>query len=87
MPCPAQPQSPQLILADEDLALELGSIVVAGALRAGGPDCRLASRLTLTFRPQPGVDTFNMVGCGGGWVQEWNGVSERLRARAALERS
>ena len=36
----------QLILADEDMAIDVGSIMVSGALRAGGPDCRLASRIT-----------------------------------------
>lgn len=47
--------------------LEVGSILVAGALRAGGPDCRLASRLTLTFHPQAGIDPLNMVRGGGVW--------------------
>lgn len=51
----------QLILADEDMAIDVGSIMVSGALRAGGPDCRLASRITFTFHPQPGVDVYNMV--------------------------
>lgn len=57
----------QLILADEDMAIDVGSIMVSGALRAGGPDCRLASRITLTFRPQSGVDLYNMVGGGRVW--------------------
>ena len=50
------------------MSLDVGSIVVSGALRAGGPDCRLASHLTLTFRALPGLDAFNMVGGGG---PEW----------------
>ena len=56
----------QLILADEDMAIDVGSIMVSGALRAGGPDCRLASHITFTFHPQSGVDVYNMV--GGGWA-------------------
>ena len=55
----------QLILADEDMAIDVGSIMVSGALRAGGPDCRLASRITVTFHPQPGVDVYNMVSIAG----------------------
>jgi hypothetical protein len=63
----------QLIFADEDMFIDVGSIVVSGALRAGGPNCRLAYRLTLTFRSVPGIDPFDMVG-GGGWrwmAAEW----------------
>ena len=63
----------QLILADESMALDVGSIVVGGALRAGGPTCRLNSRLTLTFHPVAGIPSFYMVrwlwcvgGSGGG---------------------
>jgi hypothetical protein len=64
-PFPSLPSNaPQLILADEDMALEVGSIVVKGALRAGGPDCRLTSRLTLTFHSVPGIDPSDMVGLG-----------------------
>ncbi|KAI3430644.1 hypothetical protein D9Q98_005237 [Chlorella vulgaris] len=62
------PAGSELIFADEDMALDVGSIVVNGALRAGGPSCRLASRLTLTFHSLSGIDTFNMalwVGPGG----------------------
>ena len=67
LPSPLPHPSPyQLILADEDMALEVGSILVSGALRAGGPDCRLAARLTLTFRSLPGIDPLNMV--GEGWA-------------------
>ena len=60
----------QLIFADEDMFIDVGSIVVCGALRAGGPKCRLASRRTLTFRSVPGIDPFDMVGgcCGGRWA-------------------
>lgn len=53
--------TPQLIFAEEDMALDVGSLVVGGALRAGGPSCRLASRLTLTFHPVAGIDPLNMV--------------------------
>lgn len=68
-PAPRLLKCPQLILADEDMAVDVGSILVSGALRAGGPDCRLTARLTLTFHPQPGVDAFNMAsGAGGGGV-------------------
>lgn len=58
------PSPPQLILADEDMAIDVGSIMVSGALRAGSPDCRLTSRITLTFHPVSGVDIYNMVGPG-----------------------
>ncbi len=44
------------------MALEVGSIVVYGTLRAGSPTCRLTSRLTFTFHPVAGIDPFNMVG-------------------------
>ncbi|KAI7839068.1 hypothetical protein COHA_007210 [Chlorella ohadii] len=60
------PAGSELILADEDMAIDVGSIMVSGALRAGGPDCRLASRITVTFHPQPGVDVYNMAI----WVQK-----------------
>eukprot|EP00887_Chlorella_sp_A99_P004850 scaffold4.g4850.t1 len=54
------PAGSELILADEDMAIDLGSVLVDGALRAGSPTCRLASRLTLTFHPQQGVDPSQM---------------------------
>lgn len=55
------PLASQLILADEDMAMDVGSIVVGGALRAGGPSCRLTSHLTMTFHPVAGIDPLNMV--------------------------
>ncbi|PRW44355.1 G8 domain-containing [Chlorella sorokiniana] len=60
------PAGSELILADEDMAIDVGSIMVSGALSAGGPDCRLTSRITLTFHPQSGVDIYNMAI----WVQK-----------------
>ncbi|KAL4433088.1 hypothetical protein ABPG77_006515 [Micractinium sp. CCAP 211/92] len=54
------PPGSELIFAEEDMALDVGSLVVGGALRAGGPSCRLASRLTLTFHPVAGIDPLNM---------------------------
>ena len=81
---------PQLILADEDVALEVGSILVAGALRAGGPGCRLASRLTITFHALPGLDpTLVVSGCSCGvgvcLGEGWGGL--RAGGRALLQRS
>lgn len=43
------------------MALDVGSIVVLGALRVGSPTCRLTSRITFTFHRVPGIDPFNMV--------------------------
>ena len=44
------------------MAIDVGSIIVYGALRAGSPTCRLGSHITLTFHPVAGIDPFNMVG-------------------------
>ncbi|KAI3428632.1 hypothetical protein D9Q98_007455 [Chlorella vulgaris] len=54
------PAGSELIFADEDMALDVGSIIVSGAMRAGGPTCRLASRLTLAFHALPGINPIDM---------------------------
>jgi hypothetical protein len=46
----------------------VGSIIVSGAMRAGGPTCRLASRLTLTFHALPGINPIDMVRL---WMLGW----------------
>ncbi len=44
------PASSELIIADEDFALTVGSIIVMnGKLRIGSPTCRLQSKVTITF--------------------------------------
>jgi hypothetical protein len=49
------PAGSELIFAEALLEFRLASLLVRGALRAGAPTCRLASRVTLVFEQQ-GVD-------------------------------
>ena len=58
------PASSTLVFDDAALSLMVGIISVQGNLSAGGPNCRLQSKLAITFSPLPGVD----VGSMGEWV-------------------
>ena len=80
--------APQLILADESMALDVGSIVVGGALLAGGPTCRLNSRLTFTFHPVAGIPSFYRVRwrwCCGGWWRVALPILPRCSAQPRID--
>jgi hypothetical protein len=52
------PEGSALVFADADVTLRAYSVTVQGALRAGGPTCRLLSRVNITlYGSRPGPDT------------------------------
>eukprot|EP00158_Paraphelidium_tribonemae_P000239 Partr_v1_DN20319_c1_g2_i1_m58151 putative polycystic kidney and hepatic disease 1 (autosomal len=52
------PEGSALVFADADVTLRAYSVTVQGAVRAGGPTCRLLSRVNITlYGSRPGPDT------------------------------
>lgn len=49
----------QLIFADADIAMDVGAFHVYGRMAAGGPTCRLRSRLSLQFHERWWEGAFN----------------------------
>ncbi|MEW5305209.1 MAG: hypothetical protein WDW36_007766 [Sanguina aurantia] len=59
---------PQLIFNDENLNLTVGAIYISGKMWIGGPLCRMASSITITFPPSynvPSTDLGLQVRMGG----------------------
>lgn len=48
------PASSQLIFADQDVSMNVGSFMVDGQLRIGSPTCRFNSRVVITFSRSSG---------------------------------
>lgn len=50
------PQSSELIFANANMNLTVSSILVRGALRIGGPRCRIGAKIRITFPPSMKVE-------------------------------
>lgn len=51
------PETSELIFADSDVELTVGSLQVNGKLWLGAPTCRLSAKITITFRGTRALDT------------------------------
>jgi hypothetical protein len=72
------PQSSELIFANANMDLTVSSILVRGALRIGGPRCRIGAKIRITFPPSPKVEPLHYGIIADRGVLEMHGMDFRL---------
>lgn len=75
-PVPMSMASLQLVLADQDMILSLGSLIVNGKLLIGSPTCRLKSKVVINFKKYDGMvrSSFGLLAIAGTSVVDIHGA-------------